>query len=709
MIGSATAPAGLTACDLEPIHIPGSIQPHGFLLVAEAGSLRVVGAAGDVEARLTPDWLGADLPTLLGCDPQVLRRCIGEPTVRLDPVAGPGGMFDVLVHSAGDALIVAMEEAPPIRMSAADILARLYGAAGRLERADDLPTLWRAAAQAFRQLTGYGRVMIYRFLEDGSGSVIGEDRAPQMRSFLNHRFPAEDIPRQARALYVRNRVRVIPDVAYVPAPLRPAEPRLAQLDLSDVELRSVSPVHIQYLRNMGVAASASVSIVKDGQLWGLVACHDHEPRHLPHETRLACQMLAADLARQIALREETAQYRERMRLRLVEESLVARLSAETPLDAVMSAHGSEICAALDADGFAIVSATATHGVGNAPAPADLRRLAGLIGERVPLRAFATHTLPETLPEAADLAALASGVLAVSIPGDEPMQLLWFRAEHVQVIEWAGNPHKASGDDPNAILTPRASFEAWRQTVRGQSRPWSPAEIDTASRVARGLLETRQNRRIRDLNAKLSATIVENDRLLEHKDYLMREVNHRVQNSLQLVAAFLRLQARLAGEEATVHLAEAERRVAAVALVHRQLHGGDNIENVDLARYLTDLCDEIVASMGGDWRDVMQRDFAPVLVAANRAVQLGLILTELVINTAKYAYSGKPGPIAISLGQQGGRLLLVVRDRGAGHSGQRQGFGTMMLNAMAQSLGGSIDYEDNAPGLRARVVAPLAAD
>lgn len=707
----STAPSAtpdLGACDREPIHMPGSIQPHGLLLVADPRTRVVAGGAGDIEGRLAQDWLGLPLDALLGQD---LAAPLGDApqsgVTRLGYVAGRAETFEVLLHRAPQGLLAELEPAPEERLGAAEVLGGLDAAAISFERAPDLRNLCAEAAAAFRRITGFDRVMIYQFLDGGAGMVLGEAKAKEMGSFLNHHFPGSDIPRQARALYVRNRVRVIPDVAYTPAPLRPAEAGLAQLDLSDVMLRSVSPIHIQYLHNMGVGASASVSIVRDGVLWGLVACHHRTPRRLPYELRMACQSLAASLARQIRTREEAMQYRDRIRLRGAEDALADYLSADAPVEEVLARHGDDLRRALGADGFAVVEAERIHARGRCPGEATLRRIARWVDGKAQARAFSTNALPGLLPAAADVATLASGLAAASIPGDAPLVLLWLRAEQVEVVNWAGNPHRDGMGDPTALLTPRASFEAWTQTVRGQARAWSLAEVETITRLGHAVLEARQNRRVRDLNRQLSATVVENERLLQHKDFLMREVNHRVQNSLQLVSSFLRLQSRRLGEaEAAAALAEAERRVAAVGLVHRQLYAGEQVEVVDLSRYLIDLTGEVTSALGQEWQAHTRLDVAPVLIAADRAVRLGLILTELVLNTAKYAYGGAPGPLSVVLEQHHERFRLIVADRGAGKVAERQGFGTIMIKAMVQGLDGTLADEENAPGLRTIVTAPV---
>jgi len=287
-------PADPTSCDQEPIHIPGSIQPHGILLAIDPETATVIQVAGETErllGRTVTQILNEPVGEVLGSDPAMLIQSssngpLAEP-VFLGSISVPAGsrMLDVVAHRRDGLLILEMEPAEAHRDSAARMLAKLHAISTELETQLDLTRLCRTAAREMRSLIGFDRVMIYRFLEDKSGCVVAEAKIAELAPFLNHHYPASDIPRQARALYVRSPVRLIPDVNYVPAPLCPAtnEP----LDMSDCWLRSVSPTHIQYLKNMGVAASMSISIVIEGTLWGLIACHHASPKQVPYELREA--------------------------------------------------------------------------------------------------------------------------------------------------------------------------------------------------------------------------------------------------------------------------------------------------------------------------------------------------------------------------------------------------------------------------------------
>jgi two-component system, chemotaxis family, sensor kinase Cph1 len=705
-----TATTDIISCDLEPIHIPGSIQPNGAMLVADANQ-NIVGAAGSAEDIFGQGIEGRTLTDVLGTQvaSKAIRALQGRSTV-IGPARCPGGLLDAVAFRSGDHVVVELFKVGMGAGNTASVLADLDGIVSDFERSGSLAALYSLAANTFQSLTGYGRVMIYQFLDDDAGVVVGESLQAGTASFMNHHFPASDIPKQARALYIRNKIRVIPDVGYDPQPIRSFSGDLRGLDLSDSSLRSVSPIHIQYLRNMGVAASASVSIVKDGVLWGLVACHHHEPLDIPLDVRMACQALAGSLSRMIRSKESADLLKERLRLRAQEETILSKIGPDTSLEDFFAQSGEELAKLLNADSFAAAQGGELFVSGRHPDKIDVRAIAEFVRHPAAMQPMATDNLSKTMPSAAAYADLASGLLAVTMSTEVPTILMWFRAEHLKVLEWAGNPHKDVPADPTAVLHPRKSFEDWKETVRRHSRPWTHAEVGTASRIVRLMLEQRNNRRIRLLNEELTTTVRENESLLRQKDFLLKEVNHRVQNSLQLVAAFLRLQSKSSEDEALkLHLAEADRRLNAVALVHRRLYADDSVEVIDLSRYLEDLVKEMQTTMDAEWSRHLELDLAPILISTDRAVNVGLILTELVINTQKYAYGGRPGPLAIQLEQYRDKMRLIVSDKGNGKaSGGRVGFGAKMLTALVDRLKGHLDEEDNRPGLRTTVTVPIEA-
>lgn len=701
------ASATLTDCDREPIHVPEAIQPHGLLLLVDVEHSTVLREAGRL-AGVTGEasWVGRKLAALLGDTLADRLKVRPESEAWLGRWRGLNGLdYDVVARPNPAGLVVELEQSSQGSHLGVELISRLDAAAAALERATTVRASCERAASAFRDLTGFDRVMIYRFLDDASGQVLAESASAEMESFQNHHFPATDIPRQARALYVRNPVRVIPDSHYESLPLKPASD--TPLDMSACALRSVSPVHVQYLRNMGVRASASVSIVIDGELWGLVACHSARPQILPLELRTAATNLARTLARQIKAKSDAELYRDRARLRQAEQELMGRVRLDRPLEESLADQSRDLADLVDADGVAVVSPDAIARFGVAPPEPAIRALAAWVAEQPSLRPLATHALGRLHPPAQPWAADASGLLALHLPGERPLTLLWFRAEIEETVRWAGNPSTAVKQGPAGQLTPRASFEAWSETVRGRSRRWTPAEIESAGRLRTALLDVLAVGQLRRLNRTLQASLSERDLRLEQQNFLIREVNHRVQNSLTLVSSFLALQARHAEPASAEQLIEARRRVRAVGMVHSRLYKAETGSTVDLGRYFAELIEDLGGSMGADWTAVLATDLAPVRMEAGRAVTVGLILTELVINAQKYAYGGHPGPIRIVLEEQPADFRLVVEDRGRGGHQIGDGFGSLMIQSLVGQLGGQIDWQDAEPGLRVVLKAPTS--
>jgi chemotaxis family two-component system sensor kinase Cph1 len=487
--------ADLSNCDRELIQFPGSIQPHGALLVLEpadpvvmqasANTGTILGIAADALLGQPIDVLGGDLAT------QVRRRlalAVGEVPRYFHSTTSRGG-FEALIHrNADDAVIL---ELVPVDLAQADALARsmpqrVAAAVARLGAAPTLDALASATVAIYRELAGYDRVMFYRFDPDGHGEVVAEAREDHLEPYVGLHYPASDIPQRARELYLRNRVRVLVDVGYEPVPLVPRlfPPTGAELDMSMSWLRSMSPLHLQYLSNMGVTATLVASLVREERLWGLIACHHYSPKQVPHAVRTACDLVAEIVATRIAVLENFARVRT--------AALVRRLEGRL-LEATWS-HGEWRRALLDDPRGLLQMVGATGAVlaydddlltaGDVPSSAELRALVEWIATR-PNEAgvFATASLVRDEPGFAELAPTASGVLAVELSRAHGEYLVWLRGEQVREVRWAGNPNKAvlPGRDPRE-LSPRRSFAVWTELVKGSARQWSPAELATAQAV-----------------------------------------------------------------------------------------------------------------------------------------------------------------------------------------------------------------------------------
>ncbi|TXN15941.1 GAF domain-containing protein, partial [Methylobacterium sp. WL122] len=355
----------LTACDREPINIVGSVQPHGFLLVLDAKSLTIVQASANapVEAPVGKA-LDAAFPHLA----IIVRRHLDE----AGPQAGASYLrtvtlssdaarltYEVAAHRIDGLVVLELEEVDATSLGVGlDVLTpRLRTFVERLQTAYGIDELCQLVAEDIRAVTGLDRALVYRFDRDWHGTVLAEDGNGALPSYLDLRFPASDIPAQARELYRRNRLRIIPDAGYAPVPILPAmTPSGKPLDLSQSVLRSVSPVHVEYMRNMGTMASMSVSILIDGALWGLISCHNAVPKRVPLHARNACDVLTQIFALQLSARERGAQAEQRLALGQVQARLLGFMAEEDSFVDGLLKHPDDVLALVNAAGAAVVTA-----------------------------------------------------------------------------------------------------------------------------------------------------------------------------------------------------------------------------------------------------------------------------------------------------------------------------------------------------------------
>ncbi|HEY0045007.1 MAG TPA: histidine kinase dimerization/phosphoacceptor domain -containing protein [Allosphingosinicella sp.] len=698
----------LTACDREPIHIPGAIQPHGLLLALEAESGLVRRAAGDFAAiaGFEKNPIGASAEDVLGPDAAAL---IGSEAGYLGAFTSrTGAALDVTAHRSALYLVVEAEPAAQPRLSAAEAMAQVQSVSRAIARAPDVVRACQAAADAVQGFTGYDRIMIYRFLDDGAGRVVAESAAAGTDPFLHHHFPATDIPAQARALYLRNLIRVIPDVSYRPAAMIGGEGD-APLDMSDSGLRSVSPVHIQYLKNMGVGASASVSLVVDGALWGLIACHHATPRHIPYEVREMAKHVGQILANDIRARGEAAVHGEVLSLTRRREEVVPLLDSADSLEAALRSSVGTLKSLLPCDGVAVYDDGAIAKAGVAPPDEAVKAIALWTARPEAQACFSTHQLSKSFPEAEAYADKASGLMTCVVRRNPPLVLMWTRAEQVETVNWAGNPHKAGADEAG-MLTPRASFDAWAETVRGRSAAWSPAELEAGRRFSAAVREIGWQKKLVQLNGQLRVAVADRDEMIEQKDLMMREAHHRVQNSLQLVISMLQLQERdISDELVRQQLELARQRIMAVAMVHRRLWRADQIATINLDTFFGELAEGLARGWGEEWLGQLKIDVAPVQMATTEAVVVALVVTELLTNAVKHAYRGAVGPLELRVRELAkGALQVVVADSGVGGAdSERAGsFGSKLTMALVRQLRGEIGYEDNDPGSRIVLSLPF---
>jgi chemotaxis family two-component system sensor kinase Cph1 len=492
--------ADLTDCDREPIHIPAAIQPHGVLLALDPQTLTILQAAGDA-TRILGDppakllghpmggWFPANrvtrLRALLATEGPMLRPL---PAFTLS-ARHDGGPIDALVHRTGGVLVLELE--PLLEKSPDDALSQVQAMLLRVQQAATPRAFCQGLADEVRRISGFDRVMVYRFQPDGSGAVIAEARHDDAESFLGLHYPASDIPQQARALYLTNWVRLIPNTHYRPAPMEPPlNPRDGSpLDMSYCVTRSVSPLHLQYLLNMGVGASMSLSIVMRGELWGLIACHHRTPRFLPHSLRMACELFAQMASWRLETKVAGEEIDAQLHCKRVHEDLVKSISREGDLTEGLMRQRPNLQDYISADGVALWLDGEFTALGRTPAADEVAALVAWLNKTVADGVYQTDRLPLEYPPAVAFADVASGLIALSVSRSPRDYVLWFRPELVHAITWGGNPNKPVETGPDGeTLTPRTSFAAWQESVKLHARPWRNVDIEAAKTLRLSLLE-----------------------------------------------------------------------------------------------------------------------------------------------------------------------------------------------------------------------------
>lgn len=494
-------------CAREPIHLSGAIQAHGYLIACALPDWTIRHVSQNIEALLE-----APLDELLG---HSLREYASEDVLQsiLDTVAllapnspaqrsgqvnlGPlGTACELVVHVAEDLVHIEIEPRFDRGVSPQPTtLAQSMIAAVASGGAEDFHSF---VADQVRQLTGYDRVMVYRFRHDGAGEVIAESHDQGMEPYLGLRYPATDIPVQARALYLRNRLRVIPDTEYVPVPIVPAMHADGRvLDLSQHALRSVSPVHVEYLRNMGVAASMSISIVVGGRLWGLIACHHRQARRVPPVIRAAADLFGLFVSMRVASGEQQDTMAHFEHAQALRDALARRMADASDFDEALAAELPFLRVAMKADSAALWADSRFQMHGQVPGGARLAALVEWLQAQGAASVVHSNEAIDWAPTAAGDP--VAGVLALRLSSRD--WLLLFRNEQVDEVRWAGEPRKAViATDDGLRIAPRRSFGEWRERVRGHCAPWTEADMRGAVRLHALLGELRRSMQMRGGNA-----------------------------------------------------------------------------------------------------------------------------------------------------------------------------------------------------------------
>lgn len=689
------------SCASEPIHIPGSIQPHGFLLVLDRTHGGILQASESVRRHLgvpPAALLGQELAGLVqDPDDRFLERLQAATQAERAPFhlgsvsfqTGHGD-FDLVVHRDGGAILAEFEPAIPGTQ-----LAGLGDFVGRAQQCETVDAICELAVEEIKKLTGFGRVVAYEFNAEGHGRVNAERHDPGYVSFLGLHFPASDIPAQARSLYLVNRMRCIPDARYEPSPLVPRDNPAtgAPTDLSFAELRSVSPSHLRHMEAMGVQASMSLSLVVQGRLWGMISCHHALPRRIPLAVRTQTNLLVQIVSLQIEARHAQAEAGRRHELQHLAGALLSAMAEHDSVPAGLASVPETLLDFARATGAAIVHGDDCLTLGQAPGRDIILMLCARLSRIAKSGLFHTRDLPALAPEFAKIRELACGVLAISISELHPNYVLWFRPEWVRNIHWAGG-QPAPGDEAAAA---ERNFRPWPQEIRGQSLAWEPWELDSAAELRTAITGV-----VLRKAEELAGLADELGRINQELEAFSYSVSHDLRAPLRHIAGYAELLQEYEGKQlsarATRYLANindsarfAGRLVDALLTFSQMGRSALKPTQVNLAQTLEQIRNELAPDLQGREVEWIAHDL-PAIYAD--AAYMHLALRNLLSNAIKYTRDRTPAVIEVGADARDGGHVIYVRDNGVGFDMKYVG----KLFGVFQRLHRMEDFEGTGIGL-----------
>lgn len=597
-------------CDLEPVQFIGSIQSFGFLLEVDEAELKVQRASQN-----SMDALGREMSQILNFS---LSDLFGESLVqalRSDQLSILLEKWHVAVQRKDHQIILEFEPFNPEDSATFNNFSSFDSLVRSLKAVDSTSEICKLIVEHIQKFSHFDRVMIYRFHDDLHGEVVAEATRTNVDSFLGLHYPASDIPAPARALFQKNPLRMIPDVGYVASPIISANPKqIESLDLTMCTLRGVSPVHIEYLKNMKVGASLTLSILVEDKLWGLIACHHLGPKFVTVADRKFLEFAGGFTSSLIATHERLGVAHEKVRSTTLRADLFRQITQNDDLNEALVNPSLNLTHLIDSKGVAAAIQVESQWltVGNVPSPDQLEGLVSWLAQhRGADKTFCSNSLSTVYPPALKFKDCGSGLLAISIPKSPKSYILCFRPEWIHSVRWGGNPDKPIDSDAgDHRLHPRKSFEAWTRSIEGQSEPWKSWEIDAALELRDAILAVELHRQFVKAQ-KLEAGI-------KAREEVMSILAHDLKNPIASIRLSLDLIPRMAAANSIEKIAEM------LATIRR---------SSDLMSHMiTDILDVTRIELGSLFLVKDRVDAREVLNETIEALQL--IAAEKKINIAK---------------------------------------------------------------------------
>lgn len=668
----------LTNCDREPIHIPGKIQSQGFLIAVNSSTNRISFVSENVSQflKISPAKLLelpiSDLSEKIGVSDQnvdfnqLLRlgksqngfEIINPYKLQIDSQP-----FYLIIHTSKHNFVLEFE---PVNVSY-DIQSLVARSISGILLEKSLIGMLDNAAKEVKKIIGYDRIMIYRFLEDGHGEVLSEVKNEELDPFLGLHYPATDIPQQARALYKLNHTRIIADVNTTDSLI--ATYTDEQLDLTHSGLRAVSPIHIQYLKNMGVKSSFSISLLSKGELWGLIACHNYSPKFIDYRAREGSKLIGQIISSALEYRQtEEANDKSAQMLDALHE-VSGHLERDSDLIHALIGHDSTILDVVEASGAAILFEGSIHKVGITPGDTDLQELFDWLKSHMKESIYHTVNLSSVFSPAKRYLKLGSGIMACMLSKEMGELIVYFKPEKLSSVNWAGNPEKPVEvkEDGTNVISPRKSFESWTEIVKNTSEKWAEVEITNVLKIRERIISVinKKASEIRQLNERLKLAY-------EELDTFSYTISHDLRTPLTSIKSYTELF--LAQNKS---IDDKGRR-----LLDRVVTGADKMgflinEILKLARVgrleielthinmpvlLKEITSEVTSSLGAAHVNIRLGD-TPNLKGDHTLV--GQIFTNLIGNAVKYSAKSDNPSVMIQGEAVNDEIIYSIKDNGIG--------------------------------------------
>ncbi|ARK09743.1 ATP-binding protein [Fibrella sp. ES10-3-2-2] len=676
----------LTNCEQEPIHILGQIQSHGYLLVLLPDTYTVVHASSnlpDLIGQPVADILGQSLETLLAKSDlpastlrellNVGRRSESWDNINPQVLRLNERTWNLIVHEHDGLLLLEWE--PTSSASQTPLNQRLIAEAlTEVQASRNLLDLLQNTARRVKTIIGFDRVMVYRFAADWHGQVVAEEKEDHLEPFLGLHYPASDIPKQARELYKTNLVRLIADVGSdTAAILSPADwPADHPVDLTYSTLRAVSPVHIEYLKNMGVGASMSISLLYRGELWGLMSCHHYSPRFVDFSSRQAAKFVSQLLSAALEFRKDEE---DQTQLRINIENgkrLHEQLLSDEDIVRALTRHSVTALDITKATGAVLLFNNQQYRIGKTPGEVAIQELVDWLKTTNTDTFLETNNLSNLYPKAESFHETGSGLLAIVLSKEMNEYLLWFKPEQLQQVTWAGNPEKpvTVTDDGQARISPRKSFAAWTQLVHNTSDPWLEAEVAAAIKLREDILQivTRQANEIRLLNQRLQAAY-------EELDAFSYTVSHDLRTPLSSIRCYAEILLEEYKQDFTpdaralfqkiVDSSDRMRALIRHILYYSRMGRTEiNAQPINMTKLLGEIREEVLIGEK-DRANRLSLDITELPPLNADTIMARQLFTNLLSNAAKYTRKTPEGCIKVTGQQTEQDVIYTVTDNGVG--------------------------------------------